>query len=169
MTDQEQHRGAVVGTHKIDSVHVETVQPNMAGAEPVMRSESDDLTVWQTVKRYKLVTAMTMCAAFCASLDGYQITLNGGIVSNKGFIRQFAGAGVKVIPGKYISAWGGIQSAGQTLGQIVRLSCHLLRSALLTKRQFLQFVTDALGRKPALLVLWVILTAVSISRLRLRC
>lgn len=30
-----------------------------------------------------------------------------------------AGPGTKVIPGKYVSAWGGIQSAGQTLGQMV--------------------------------------------------
>jgi len=48
-----------------------------------------------------------------------EISLNGGIVSNKGFIRQFAPAGTKVFAGKYISAWGGIQSAGQTVGQIV--------------------------------------------------
>ena len=48
-----------------------------------------------------------------------EISLNGGIVSNKGFIRQFAPAGTKIIEGKYISAWGGIQSAGQTIGQVV--------------------------------------------------
>ena len=49
-----------------------------------------------------------------------EINLNGGIVSNKGFIRQMAAPGTKIIAGKYISAWGGIQSAGQTVGQIVR-------------------------------------------------
>lgn len=32
-----------------------------------------------------------------------------------------ASPGTKVIQGKYISAWGGIQSAGQTIGQIVSL------------------------------------------------
>lgn len=40
-------------------------------------------------------------------------------MSNKGFIRQMSAPGTTVIPGKYISAWGGIQSAGQTVGQIV--------------------------------------------------
>jgi len=54
-----------------------------------------------------------------------EISLNGGIVSNKGFIRQFAPSGTKVIQGKYISAWGGIQSAGQTIGQVVSSSLHL--------------------------------------------
>lgn len=48
-----------------------------------------------------------------------EINLNGGLVSNKGFIRQMASPGTKIIKGKYVSAWGGIQSAGQTIGQIV--------------------------------------------------
>lgn len=48
-----------------------------------------------------------------------EINLNGGVVSNKGFIRQMANPGTTIIDGKYISAWGGIQSAGQTVGQIV--------------------------------------------------
>ena len=48
-----------------------------------------------------------------------EINLNGGIVANKGFIRQMAAPGTTVIQGKYISAWGGIQSAGQFLGQVV--------------------------------------------------
>ena len=30
-----------------------------------------------------------------------------------------ASPGTKIIKGKYVSAWGGIQSAGQTIGQIV--------------------------------------------------
>ncbi|KAF7189943.1 MFS transporter fmqE [Pseudocercospora fuligena] len=129
---------------KTEPTHVEEIahDGSVHQTTAVMRTKEDDLSFWQAIRRYKLVTGVAMCAAFCASLDGYQITLNGGIVSNKGFIRQFFGNGVKVIPGKYVSAWGGIQSAGQTLGQI-----------------FLQFVTDALGRKAALMLLWVILVA----------
>ena len=33
-----------------------------------------------------------------------------------------ASPGTTVIAGKYVSAWGGIQSAGQTVGQIVSTS-----------------------------------------------
>ena len=62
-----------------------------------------------------------------------EISLNAGIVSNKGFIRQFATVGTTIIMGKYVSAWGGIQSAGQTIGQIVRV---LGISALLRKQLF---------------------------------
>ncbi|KAF8851310.1 MFS transporter [Acephala macrosclerotiorum] len=112
------------------------------GAAPQMRLKSDDLGIWESVGRYKLISAVAMAAAFSASLDGYQISLNGGIVSNKGFIRQMASPGTKIINGKYVSAWGGIQSAGQTIGQI-----------------FLQYATNSLGRKPALLILWFFLTA----------
>lgn len=48
-----------------------------------------------------------------------EISLNGGIVANKGFIRQMARPGTTELPGSYVSVWGGIQSAGQTVGQIV--------------------------------------------------
>ncbi|KAH6898009.1 general substrate transporter [Thelonectria olida] len=110
------------------------------GGVPLMRSQEDDLGVWQTVRRYKLLGFIAMSAAFSASLDGYQINLNGGIVSNKGFIRQMADKETSIIKGKYISAWGGIQSAGQAVGQIL-----------------LQFATERYGRKVALYIIWVTL------------
>lgn len=110
------------------------------GGAPLMRSKADDLTVWQSVRRHKRVGLIAMAAAFCASLDGYQINLNGGIVSNKGFIRQMANPGTTIIAGSYVSAWGGIQSAGQFVGQV-----------------FLQFATERLGRKPALAIIWFVL------------
>ncbi|CAI7656076.1 unnamed protein product [Penicillium pancosmium] len=105
---------------------------------PIMRSREDDLGVWQCVRRFKHVSLIAMTAAFSASLDGYQINLNGGIVSNKGFILQMASPGTSIIQGKYISAWGGIQSAGQTIGQIM-----------------LQYATEKFGRKVALYIIWL--------------
>ncbi|OGM48645.1 hexose transporter [Aspergillus bombycis] len=88
------------------------------GGAPVMRSKEDDLSVWQTVRRYKVVSVVAMAAAFSAALDGYQINLNGGLVSNEGFIRQMASPGTTIIEGQYVSAWSGIQSSGQAVGQI---------------------------------------------------
>ncbi len=41
---------------------------------PLMRSKAD-LSVWQTVTRFKRVGFMAMAAAFCAALDGYRKTL----------------------------------------------------------------------------------------------
>lgn len=102
---------------------------------PVMRAHTDDLSVWQCARRFKMVSLIAMAAAFSASLDGYrktripwvdmtdaaEINLNGGIIANKGFIRQMATEGTTVIEAKYMSAWGGIQSAGQFVGQVVRI------------------------------------------------
>ncbi|TVY39069.1 General alpha-glucoside permease [Lachnellula subtilissima] len=119
---------------------VEMQIPNPKGGAPLMRSKADDLTVWQSARVYKRVGVIAMLAAFSASLDGYQINLNGGIVSNKGFIKQFASPGTVIIAGKYVSAWGGIQSAGQFVGQVL-----------------LQYATDGFGRKPALLIIWAVL------------
>ncbi|KAE8336551.1 hypothetical protein BDV24DRAFT_178434 [Aspergillus arachidicola] len=109
------------------------------GGAPVMRSKEDDLSIWQTVRRYKLVSIMAMAAAFSAALDGYQINLNGGLVSNNGFIRQMAKPGTTVIEGQYVSAWSGLQSSGQAVGQVL-----------------LQYVTESYGRKVAFYIIWVI-------------
>lgn len=93
--------------------------------------------------------------------------MNGGIVSNKGFIKQFAAPGTKVIAGTYISAWGGIQSAGQFVGQVVSsildndTKTWSLRNVLILV-QFLQFATDRFGRKVALYILWLFLAGVSL-------
>lgn len=43
-----------------------------AGEVPTMRTLEDDLSIWQTVGRYKLGTVLAMAAAFSASLDGYR-------------------------------------------------------------------------------------------------
>ncbi|EPE07151.1 sugar transporter [Ophiostoma piceae UAMH 11346] len=123
---------------KIDAVEMDENARSTGGQ--LMRSREDSLGIWQTVLRHKRVGLIGMAAAFCASLDGYQINLNGNIVANKGFIRQMASPGTKIIKGKYVSAWGGIQSTGQTVGQIL-----------------LQYATERYGRKPALLIIWVIL------------
>lgn len=49
-----------------------------------------------------------------------EINLNGGIVANEGFIHQIAGSQAEIVQSQYVSAWGGIQSAGQAIGQFVR-------------------------------------------------
>jgi hypothetical protein len=42
------------------------------GGAPVMRSKADDLSIWQSIGRYKVVGLISMAAAFSASLDGYR-------------------------------------------------------------------------------------------------
>ncbi len=61
-------------TVEADSVeqHAMEDMPPSNGGEPVMRSRLDDLTVWQSVRRFRFVGFIAMSAAFCASLDGYR-------------------------------------------------------------------------------------------------
>ncbi|ORY35812.1 putative sugar transporter [Naematelia encephala] len=109
-------------------------------AQPVvMKSRLDKMSVWRAALVYKRVWGICMAAAFSASLDGYQINLNGSIISNTGFIHKMFGD-VKASPSQYVSAWGGLQSAGQCVGQIL-----------------LQFATDRFGRKVAMYITWLML------------
>lgn len=50
--------------------HTETVEDTGEGL--LMRSKLDDLSVWQSVRRFKRVGCIAMLAAFSASLDGYR-------------------------------------------------------------------------------------------------
>lgn len=46
------------------------------GNVPQMRLKSDDLGIWESVGRYKLISAVAMAAAFSASLDGYRKSIH---------------------------------------------------------------------------------------------
>lgn len=39
---------------------------------PVMRSRADELSIWQSVRRNKVLGLIAMSAAFSAALDGYR-------------------------------------------------------------------------------------------------
>lgn len=61
------------GDTKHDAEEIEVMGK---GEAPQMRLKSDDLGVWESIGRYKLVTAVAMAAAFSASLDGYRTCSN---------------------------------------------------------------------------------------------
>lgn len=111
---------------------------------PALRSKIDNLAVFTALKTYRFTALICMAAAFSASLDGYQGHLNSSIVSNKGFIRQFAPKGSKILDAKWVALWGGTSSAGQTIAQFAMV-----------------YVTDYLGRKAALWTTFALLTGVS--------
>jgi hypothetical protein len=72
--------------------------------------------------------------------------INGGIIANAGFVRQFAtetGAnGAPALSSPILSGWGSILSVGQIVGMVS-----------------LSFVSSQFGRKPAMWAIWVTLTA----------
>ncbi|EAT78272.2 hypothetical protein SNOG_14401 [Parastagonospora nodorum SN15] len=104
----------------------------------------ETLTVWQTVKTFKVSTAVCFAAALSAATDGYQIGINSSIIANQGFVNKFATAydplGKPYLESPIISGFGTIQSVGQIIGMVT-----------------LPFISSRFGRKWALYTLWFIL------------
>lgn len=61
---QEMSKGQVEMVENSAIVH--------ADSAPIMRAKADDLSVWQSVRKYKRVGIIAMAASICASLDGYR-------------------------------------------------------------------------------------------------
>ncbi|KAG8628291.1 hypothetical protein KVT40_004164 [Elsinoe batatas] len=105
----------------------------------------ETLTPWQTAKTFRWVAAVCALAAFSAATDGYQIGINGGIIANTGFVREFATAtnatGQPFLTSPIISAWSAIMSVGQIIGMTT-----------------LPFISQPFGRKVAMYWYWFILT-----------
>lgn len=114
-----------------------------------------------------LLQAVLVCNLLCiaASADGYQINLNGlcillspvlqpeltitkgNIIANLGFIRKVGfpdEKGEYYLKAEYTSFWGALQSLGQLIGMIL-----------------LNPISDLIGRKMTLYLLWFVLVGVS--------
>ncbi|KAH8882381.1 general substrate transporter [Thozetella sp. PMI_491] len=104
----------------------------------------ENLTLWQTVKMFKVASLICFAAAFSAATDGYQIGMNGSIVANQGFINQFAtvrnAKGDLYLESPVLGGWSSIMSVGQIIGMTT-----------------LPFVTSRFGRKVAMYTYWFIL------------
>ncbi|OWZ61036.1 hypothetical protein AYX15_06740 [Cryptococcus neoformans] len=111
---------------------------------PILKSDLDTLTAWQTVKRFW--KAIILCNLLCiaAAADGYQINLNGNIIANTGFINRVGQldpeTGKYVLTSSSTALWGALQSLGQLTGMVL-----------------LNPVSDKIGRKMTLYLLWCIL------------
>ncbi|KAG7117817.1 hypothetical protein HYQ44_005940 [Verticillium longisporum] len=81
-----------------------------AAAKGQAISGFETLGLWETVKAFKVCTATCFLVAFSAATDGYQIGMNGNIIANPGFVRQFAtetnDAGEPFLASPILSAWG---------------------------------------------------------------
>ncbi|KAM5343675.1 hypothetical protein ACJ41O_012212 [Fusarium nematophilum] len=104
----------------------------------------EHLSPWQTVKAFKVATAVCFFAAFSAATDGYQIGINASIVANKGFVHQFATSyddeGAPFLDSPILSGWSSIMSVGQVIGMTS-----------------LSFISSRFGRKVAMYTYWLIL------------
>ncbi|KAM9875955.1 hypothetical protein VD0002_g7282 [Verticillium dahliae] len=110
----------------------------------VLKSDHDELGLWATVCRFKKAVLICNLIAIAAAADGYQYKLNGNIIANKGFVNHIGflnAAGTKhVLNAQHTALWGAMQSLGQLVGML-----------------FLNPVSDRIGRKMTMYVLWVVL------------
>ncbi|WYZ43705.1 hypothetical protein EsH8_VII_000141 [Colletotrichum jinshuiense] len=104
----------------------------------------ETLSIWETVKLFKVATASCFVAAFSAATDGYQIGMNASIVANKGFVRQFAtmtdASGKPYLDSPILSGWSSIMSVGQVIGMTA-----------------IPFISSRFGRKVAMYTFWLVL------------
>ncbi|RKK96316.1 hypothetical protein BFJ71_g7896 [Fusarium oxysporum] len=111
-----------------------------------LSSGYESLSLWQTVKVFKVATAYCFAAAFSAATDGYQIGINGSIIANKGFVHQFATAtnadGDEYLTAPILAGWSSIMSVGQIIGMLT-----------------IPFLSDRYGRKIAMWTYWTILVS----------
>lgn len=85
--------------------------------------------------------------SIAAAADGYQYTLNGNVIANKGFVKHVGvinSQGKHVLNANHTALWGAMQSLGQLVAMV-----------------FMSPISDAIGRKMTMYVLWVILAGVS--------
>ncbi|KAH7381976.1 general substrate transporter, partial [Cadophora sp. MPI-SDFR-AT-0126] len=104
----------------------------------------EDLSVWETLKTFKMNTLICGLMAISAATDGYQIGLIGNLVANPGFVRQFGddvnASGEPILSSSLMSNWGLVGSISQISGMLL-----------------LPFFTDRFGRKPSMFLYWLLI------------
>ncbi|KAB5546910.1 sugar transporter [Coniochaeta sp. 2T2.1] len=113
--------------------------------EAVLKSSFDDLGLWATARRFW--KAVLVCNLLCIAggADGYQTVLNGNVIANQGFINLMGfpnSKGVMTLNANHTALWGAMQSLGQLVGMVL-----------------LNPVSDRIGRKMTMYILWTIMTA----------
>ncbi|KAG4436677.1 hypothetical protein IFR05_007856 [Cadophora sp. M221] len=142
-------------TDKVGKAENNNIQPQTSHIEeddgvkhdnrPVLKSTLDDLGLLTTVKRFWKACLVCNLMCIAAGADGFQITLNGNIIANRGFINHFGfpnAAGKHTLDANYTALWGALQSLGQLIGMVL-----------------LNPVSDKIGRKMTMYLLWIILAA----------
>ncbi|KAH7121442.1 general substrate transporter [Dactylonectria macrodidyma] len=135
--DNEIHKEAAISQHFDDNAR------DLKSSGIVLKSQSDNLGAWTTVKKFK--KAVLVCNLLCiaAAADGYQINLNGNIIANQGFINHvgfLTDEGEIHLKANYTALWGAMQSLGQLVGMVL-----------------MNPISDMIGRKMTMYTLWIIL------------
>jgi hypothetical protein len=184
MAQQEKAESEMLETTTVASA----MQPPISeGAPPLMRSKEDDLSIWQSALRYKRVGLLAMTVSFCAALDGYRKAYSYQARSadveddRANRTRQQKSTSIAALSRTKDSSSSSPAMGRRSLrtnmfrrgvefnllaSSSAKLCVNLLevirsKLSLTNIPQLLQYGTERLGRKPALLIIWVILVAVS--------
>ncbi|KAI8657187.1 MFS domain-containing protein [Fusarium keratoplasticum] len=121
----------------------ENTGDDLKKGQALLKSGLDELGYWDTVKLFWKAVLICNLISIAAAADGYQYTLNGNVIANKGFIKHVGFVneeGKSVLNANYTALWGAMQSLGQLVAMV-----------------FMSPISDAIGRKMTLYTLWVIL------------
>ncbi|RSH90257.1 hypothetical protein EHS25_001591 [Saitozyma podzolica] len=106
----------------------------------------ETLGIIETIMTFKMAAFICLAVTFSAATDGYQISMNGNVIANAGFVSRFAtetdSTGARIIAAPIFSAWNVIQSIGQIIGMTT-----------------LPFFAARFGRKSAMYLYWLFLFA----------
>ncbi|KAF1949814.1 MFS general substrate transporter [Byssothecium circinans] len=120
----------------------DTVTNALAKGQGISGYES--LTVWETIKAFKMNALLCCLASVSAATDGYQIALIGNLVANAGFIEQFGTVlnsdGKISMASSVLSTFNSLASVGQIIGMVT-----------------LPFLSSRFGRKAAMFYYWFLL------------
>ncbi|KAH7176836.1 general substrate transporter [Dactylonectria macrodidyma] len=108
----------------VEEQTIEVLKPSELVAEAAAKGQAttgyENLTAWQTVKTFKVATAVCFAAALSAAADGFQIGMNGSIIANQGFVHEFATEvdpeGNPYLASPILAGWSSIMSVGQIFG-----------------------------------------------------
>jgi len=108
--------------------------------EELFKSRYDQMTVGQALWAFRTATFYSFLVFTGYTIDGFEVTMAGSIVSNKGFIQQFGSAGANgtyALDTTWVAAWGAIINVGQIIAMT-----HV------------SWVADRFGRRMVLWMSW---------------
>ncbi|KAL3485888.1 general substrate transporter [Aspergillus germanicus] len=147
--DSKAESGNLDVSGAVEKEHVEdSLKPGEAAADAAAQGQAvsgyEGLSLWETIKTFKIATMVCFAAAFSAATDGYQIGINGSIIANQGFVEQFGTeidtSGKPYLASPILAGWSSIMSVGQIIGMVT-----------------IPFVSSRFGRKIAMYTYWIIL------------
>ncbi|KAF5012333.1 hypothetical protein FDECE_1560 [Fusarium decemcellulare] len=101
-----------------------TANDDLKKGHTLLKSGLDELGYWETVKVFWKAVLICNLISIAAAADGYQYTLNGNVIANKGFIEHVGfvnDEGKSVLNANYTALWGAMQSLGQLVAMSIAL------------------------------------------------